>query len=125
MGNKLNLEVYYRRALNLGTRGRACKDAGGKSARPCNPKITARLEEKTASLRKRPQVAANLLTRFAHPYAFFQIRAKVSRDPIENGPANSAVYESEQVSFLSFFFFFFFFEEEKIADGGKIRSNYS
>lgn len=34
----------------------------------------------------------------------FQIRAKVSREPIENGPANSAVYESEQVSFLFSFF---------------------
>lgn len=45
----------------------------------------------------------------------FQIRAKVSRDPIENGPVNSAVYESEQVSFLFFFFFFIKFVMEKCA----------
>lgn len=36
----------------------------------------------------------------------FQIRAKVSRDPIENGPVNTAIYESEQVSLVFNFRFF-------------------
>lgn len=36
----------------------------------------------------------------------FQIRSKVSRDPIENGPANTATYETEQVSPVFSFRFF-------------------
>lgn len=89
---------YYRRALNLGARRRACLrkigPTGSENRRELGP------------VKGRPTTRSIWHT----PLMVFQIRAKVNRDPIENGPASCTTYESEQVSFYFILFYWIFYQ---------------